>query len=570
MKNALYISVLLALVLSGVVPAQEASAQRTDGEEVEPFRISRGQSFSASPGGQGDRGDGVPRYSATQALVDYKEALDVVLRNHVSGNEADPEKLTKLAIETMLSTLDPHSSYFDPREYSELLAEQRSEYFGIGASIANFGYGEDLSTYIVATFEGSPAYVAGLRFGDRIVEVDGLRVVGRNSLIVRNRVRGPIGSEVTIVVERAGVDKRLTYKLRRKRVPQPSIPDHYMLDETVGYVDLSAGFNYTTKDELDRALSDLARSGMRSLILDLRDNTGGILEQAVHVAGKFLPRGSRILSQRGRSPFDNRDWDSGTKTPVGIPLIVLVNEETASASEIVAGALQDHDRALIVGTRTFGKGLVQSVIDLPHGAGMTLTSAKYYTPSGRLIQRDYSNVGLYDYYRHKSIITESQDQKHKKETAGGRTVFGGDGIRPDQTVEAFELNERRLSLLDPLFFFSRDLSAGQISGLDSYRVFRQTSYSGSGSDREFLISPEVLNAFKDYVSTVRPEGVTEALLVEEESFIKARLRYNLYVAAYGTESGKRILNDTDPQVRVALDLLPKARQMASKKVAAQK
>lgn len=564
MRKALFLFLLLSIALAAPLSAQEGSAERTTGEEVEPFRISRGQSFSASPGGEGGRTTGAPSFTATQALVDYREALELVLANHVSGAEADAEKLTKSAIGSMLQTLDPHSNYFDSSEYAELLSDQHSEYFGIGASIASFGSGKDLATYIVSTFEGSPAHRSGLRFGDRIVAIDGVDVRAKSSLVVRNMVRGPVGSEVTVSVEREGVDLPVSVKLKRTRVPQPSIPDFYMLDGSVGFVDLSEGFNYTTSEELDTALRELSRRGMRSLILDLRDNTGGILEQAVYVAGKFLPKGTKILSQKGRIAFDNREWSSRNGSSLSLPLIVLVNEETASASEIVAGALQDHDRALIVGTRTFGKGLVQSVIDLPYGAGLTLTTAKYYTPSGRLIQRDYSNVGLYDYYNHKTILTEGQEQKYLKKTAGGRPVFGGDGIRPDETIDAIPMNAVRAALLDPIFLFSRELAAGSQPGLAAYRIGAQTHYAGSGSDREFDISAEVLKAFGSYLERFGDPELSKDLLEREKVFIAERLRFNLYSAAYGNVVAGRVLNSGDPQISKAMGLFPKARQLAAR------
>ncbi|MCO6510362.1 MAG: S41 family peptidase [Aridibacter famidurans] len=564
MRKALFLFLLLPVALSASVRAQEGSAERTTGEEVEPFRISRGQSFAASPGGEGGRTKGAPAFTATQALVDYREALELVLANHVSGAEADSARLTKSAIESMLLTLDPHSNYFDPSEYAELLSDQHSEYFGIGASIASFGKEGSLATYIVSTFEGSPAHRSGLRFGDRIVAIDGKDVSGRDSLVVRNLVRGPVGSDVAVSIERAGADSPITVKLKRTRVPQPSIPDFYMINGTVGYVDLSAGFNYTTNEELDVALRELSRKGMRSLVLDLRDNTGGILEQAVHVAGKFLPKGTKILSQKGRLSFDNREWNSRNRTALSLPLIVLVNEETASASEIVAGALQDHDRALIVGDRTFGKGLVQSVIDLPYGAGLTLTTAKYYTPSGRLIQRDYSNVGLYDYYNHKTILTEGQEQKYLKKTAGGRPVFGGDGIRPDEVVKSEPLNAERSALLDPIFLFSRELAAGYLPGLAAYKIVAQVHYTGAGSDREFEIGPDVFKAFREYAAAFGDPNLSDSVLEREAEFISERLRFNLYSAAYGNVVANRVLNSGDPQLLKALDLFPKARQLASK------
>jgi len=561
---------LLSLILAaGAAVGQEGSVSRTTGEKVQPFRISPGKSFSASSGAK-QSDPSASGFTATQALVDYREALELILAHHVEGADADPAALTKSAIESMLETLDPHSSYFDPSEYAELLSDQRSEYHGIGASIANFGEGDEMATYIVSTFPGSPAFAEGLRFGDRIAKVDGSDVTGMSSLTVRDRVRGPIGSDVTLTIDRASEKQPIEVRLRRGRVPQPSIPDFYMLESSVGYVDLSAGFNYTTDDELRDAIRELSRKGMKSLVLDLRNNTGGILDQAVAVAGRFLPKGKKVLSQKGRIPIDNRIWTNSNRTPVMLPLIVLVNEETASASEIVAGALQDYDRALIVGKRTFGKGLVQSVIDLPYGAGLTLTTAKYYTPSGRLIQRDYSNIGLYDYYKHKTILTEGQQQEYKRQTESGRPVFGGDGIRPDESVEGNDLSDLEADLIEPLFFFSRELAAGNIEKQDSYRINEQISYKGNGTDREFNVSEQLLDEFNKYSRKQFPGKFSPADLSKSRDFIVERIRYNLYSALYGNVFATRILNENDPQIVRALELFPKARQLARRRPAPQK
>lgn len=559
--TSLFISLLLLTVWSS---GQESNVSRTAGEEVEPFRISRGRSFSASGSKEGSGAEGrVPPYGSTQASSDYREALELIVSNHVDGGSADIPRLTKSAIGSMLQTLDPHSNYFDPFEFSELLSDQHSEYFGIGASIANFGFGSGTATYIVSTFPESPAFVNGLRFGDKILKVNGEPVTGKSSLYVRDRVRGPIGSEVRITVERAGLDAPVTVALKRDRVPQPSIPDHYMLPGSVGYIDLSAGFNYTTSEELNAAIAELSAAGMKSLILDLRDNTGGILEQAVKVAERFLPRGRKILSQKGRIPLDNRTWISGNRRPSDLPLIVLVNGDTASASEIVAGALQDYDRALIVGSRTFGKGLVQSVIDLPYGAGLTLTSGKYYTPSGRLIQRDYSKVGLYDYYQHKTGPAAGELREYVKKTAAGRTVYGGDGIGPDEKVETKKLSEVQQRLVDPIFFFSRELAAGSIKELPGFVVRAQSDHRAEGRIRRFRIEKDVVEAFSRFVDTHPEFRIGNAEFRDESEFISQRIKYNLYSAAYGNVFANRVLNENDPQLLRALELFPKAKQLWS-------
>src|SRR5438128_3832853 len=309
---------------------------------------------------------------------DFNEALSVIQAHYIEGNKLDLNNVYKSSIIGALRTLDPHSNYFDKEEFDELKTDQRSEYFGIGASIQNYAVGDDVETFITATFESSPASRAALRFGDRIVEVDGVKMTGKAAAEVRDKIRGPRGSVVKITVERAA-DKRIqVVQIIRDAVPQPSIPDYYLLKPGVGYIDMRRGFTYTTSEELQAALEDLHAKGMTSLVLDLRDNPGGFLDQAIQVAEMFLPRGQVILTQKGRDGLKDGTRASRNTAPDLTPLVILINENTASASEIVAGAMQDHDRALIVGTTSFGKGLVQTIIPLEYGAGLTLTSAKYY------------------------------------------------------------------------------------------------------------------------------------------------------------------------------------------------
>ncbi|HSK73121.1 MAG TPA: S41 family peptidase, partial [Pyrinomonadaceae bacterium] len=415
-------------------------------------------------------------------------------------------------------------------------------------------------TFVISTFPDSPAFRASLRFGDKIISVDGENVSGRSSTYVRDKVRGKRGSIARLTIERADTGKIETVELKRNRVPQPSIPDAYLLRQNIGYVDLTTGFNYTTIDELNVALQDLREQGMNSLILDLRDNPGGILEQAVRVAEKFLPAGQTIVSQRGRFPIDNRTWKSGSKSAENIPLIILVNKSSASASEIVAGALQDYDRALIIGEKTFGKGLVQSIINLPYGSGLTLTTAKYYTPSGRSIQRDYSNGNLYDYFNHKINLNEKERKNYAAKTISGRTIFGGDGIEPDETVKSSELNHTQVSLLDPLFFFAREIAAGKIARFENFRINQPIKYGQRVRFGDFKITDELFDTFKIYV--VKNWKIPAEKLESEKAFIKTRLRYNLATAAFGNVAANQVLTEDDRQIARALEFLPRAQQLA--------
>ncbi len=529
-------------------------------EEVEPFKIKKGSSFSASTPRSNQnpaKNPQIPNGSITQ---DFSDALEIIRKNHVDGKNANYNELTKSAIDSMLHTLDPHSNYFDAAEYQELLTDQQSEYFGIGATIANYEKDGETNTFVIATFPDSPAFRAGLRFGDKILAVNGENMVGKNSSIVRDKVRGKKGSVVRVLVERGDSRRPETVELRRNRVPQPTIPDAYMLRTGIGYIDMSEGFNYTTAEELGVALGELHKQGMTSLILDLRENTGGILDQAVKTAEKFLPAGSVIVSQRGRFAIDNRVWRSTNKTPETMPMVVLVNDSTASASEIVAGAIQDYDRALVVGENSFGKGLVQSIIDLPYSSGLTLTTAKYYTPSGRSIQRDYSKSSLYDYFNHKAAI--QTQTKTEAKTLTGRKVFGGDGITPDEIVKNQVLTDVEAELLDPIFFFSNELANGKIAGFENYKINGQIKYGNRIRPSDYPVNDEILKAFKSFIAQSAEWKSLAASVEADKTFIKSRIRYNVVTAAFGTVSANQVLVEEDKQVAKAVENLPRAQQLA--------
>lgn len=499
---------------------------------------------------------------------DFDEAIKVIQENYIEGKKLDYNEVFKSSIIGMLRTLDPHSNYYDREEYDELRTDQRSEYFGIGASIQNYIFGEQTDTFITATFPNSPAARAGLRFGDRIVSVDNVKTMGKTSLEVRDKIRGPLGSTVKITVERAN-DKRLrTVEITRDAVPQPTIPDAYLLKPGVGYIDMTRGFNYSTTEELQSALEMLRTKGASSLVLDLRNNPGGFLEQAIHVAEVFLPYGQLILTQKGRNGFRDNTFKSRNSSADPIPLVILVNENTASASEIVAGAMQDHDRALIVGQTSFGKGLVQSIIPLEYGTGLTLTSAKYYTPSGRLIQRDYAENSYYDYYTHggSKRLDETDAAKPvgpEKKTDTGRKVYGGGGIAPDESVKARTITVAQRRLLSPLFAFTRELVNDRIPGVSGYRVPGGIDFNHQLTREDFAMGEPVFNAFKDFIAgDARFKGLAP-LLAHNRSFIELQLRFNVVMAAYGRVTADRVfVMSDDQQVARAVEVLPRARDLA--------
>ena len=502
---------------------------------------------------------------------DFNEALQMIREQYVDGKKLNHNDVFKSSILGMLRSLDPHSNYYDREEFDELKTDQRSEYFGIGASIQNYIRGDKADTFVTATFDGSPAAKAGLRYGDRIVEVDGVKMTGKTSLEVRDKIRGPRGSSVKLTLERAADNRLEKVDIVRDAVPQPSIPDAYMLRPGVGYIDMTRGFNYTTTDELLDALETLHGKGMNSLVLDLRNNPGGFLDQAIHVAEVFLRSGQLILTQRGRNGFRDNTYESRNNSPNTTPLVILINETSASASEIVAGAMQDHDRALIVGQTSFGKGLVQSIIPLEQGAGLTLTSAKYFTPSGRLIQRDYTNGGFYDYYTHGAGIAGQQKEEPAKQTGpekrtdNGRAVFGGGGIAPDEVVKQRTVNLTQRRLLSPMFSFTRELVNGRIRGLESMRVTGPLKFKHDLKAEEFKVTDAMFKAFRDFVAADPAFKVTTAMVDRNRAFVELEMRTNLVTASHGRVIGDRVfIMSSDPQVAKAVDVLPRARELSQR------
>ena len=305
---------------------------------------------------------GERKVSTEKIKDDVTEALAVIEQNYASGKKIDYNEVFKGSIEGMLHTLDPHSNYFDAKEFEQFRTEQSSRYYGIGATIGDLSdpNGKVIATYIRATFDGAPAHKAGLRYGDKILEVNGTNVVGKAFPEVRNLLRGPRGTIAKLVVERHATGKRENVEITRDAVPQPSISQAYMIRPGIGYIGMNGGFNQTTYAEFVEAMRSLKAKGMTQLILDLKDNGGGLVGQAYRVANTFLSAGQTVFTQKGRIEGVTEPYRADNTKPETLPVVVLVNRNSASATEILAGALQDHDRALIVGETTFGKGLVQN------------------------------------------------------------------------------------------------------------------------------------------------------------------------------------------------------------------
>jgi len=564
-KNKFSLALMALMTLALSLPPFVLAQQKRDQTNNSPGTSSTGK--TGLPPVVPNRRSRRAASGATAAVQqDFDEALSIIKERYIDGNKLDFNSVYKSSMIGMLRTLDPHSNYFDKEEFDEMKTDQRSEYYGIGASIQNYSVGDEVDTYVAATFQNSPAGRAGLRFGDRIDAVDGVNMHAKTSAEVRDKIRGPKDTQVKLTITHAASGQSDTVEIVRAAVPQPSVPDAYMIRPGVGYIDMTRGFNYDTVDGLLSALDFLHARGMNSLVLDLRNNPGGFLEQAIHVAETFLPAGQLILTQKGRNPINDREYKSRNSDPDRTPLVILVNEYTASASEIVAGAMQDHDRALIVGQTSFGKGLVQSIIPLDYGAGLTLTSAKYYTPSGRLIQRDYSDGGFYNYiYRGGTLRDSSGDTKPNgpaSRTDTGRPVFGGGGITPDEAVKQDAFTTTELRLRNPLFFFARDVATGRIAGLDRYKIAGPIEFGHDLNGTDFPMNEAVFGAFKEFVAANANWKALMPVLDRNRQFIETQLRSNLATAAYGTVTALQVVVKEDPQVAKAVEVVPRARDLA--------
>jgi carboxyl-terminal processing protease len=357
-------------------------------------------------------------------------------------------------------------------------------------------------------------------------------------------------------------------------VKLPSVRNAFMISNTrTGYIALTGGFSSKTDEEVTEALAKLKKEGLRQLILDLRDNPGGLLNEAVKVASKFLDPGQAIVKVIGRSgePSANPYIVPDKNEPEVMPLVVMVNRNSASASEIVAGALQDHDRAVIVGENTFGKGLVQQVIKLPFGTGLVLTTAKYLTPTGRSIQRDYTNVSFYDYYRNRNEDKEGVKGAPRGEaysTDLGQTVYGGGGIEPNVIVKSPDLSKLRQRLFYGVFHFVRQLVAGQIAGFGEYRI-EEAQHKSKLKDEDahrYPINDALIGAFRQYIASHAADkpnfNVTEEQFHTNLDYIRSHLRREIVTAAYGPEAGDQIYLADDVQFRKGIESLEQARMLA--------
>jgi carboxyl-terminal processing protease len=487
----------------------------------------------------------------------FTAALNAIETSYVDKVESD--RLVYGAIRGMLGTLDPHSSFFDPREYAQMRERQEGRYYGIGVSIQVF----DGDVTAMNVFEGSPAYKNGIRRGDVLAKVAGEDAKGWTVDQAMHKLRGPKGTSVDVGVKRRGYEQLIPMTLTRDEVYIPTVPAYFMIDATTGYIRMQ-DFGENTDRDVKHALHDLASKGMRRLLFDIRGNPGGPLDQAIKVANEFLPRGKMIVYTRGRVANSDQDYRATEESEfTDMPIVVLANRGSASASEIVTGALQDHDRAYIVGETTFGKALVQSVYRISGGAGLALTTAHYYTPSGRLIQRPWD--ASFDEYLSYTLRDQDANKPHNptdlKHTDAGRAVYSGGGIEPDKRVagptEGF--NPGRFGrLLNGRGEFA---SYAQKYMAEGDTRIAQQSTGGKTVKPNFVADDAMVADFREQLKTDRVK-IDEDAFANDLPFIKAMIRFEIDNAVFGIADARRHLIGVDPQAQAALTMFGEAQKLA--------
>jgi carboxyl-terminal processing protease len=497
--------------------------------------------------------DKIPEHYKT-----FSQALSAIESNYVDKVESDA--LVTSAIRGMLATLDPHSSYFTPQEYARMRERQEGRYYGIGVSIVSLD--NDITAVVV--FEGSPAYKKGIRSGDIIAKVNGDSAKGWTTEKAMSVLRGPKGTPVHIEIRRRGYDEPIPVELTRDEVYIPTVPAYFMIDATTGYVRMQ-DFGENTDHDVKHALHELASKGMRRLLFDIRQNPGGPLDQAIKVANEFLPRNNLIVFTRGRIPNSDQDYkatEDGEFT--NIPIVLLANRNSASASEIVTGALQDHDRAYVVGETTFGKALVQSIYRISGSAGLALTTAHYHTPSGRLIQRPWD--ATFDEYLSYSLKDQDVARPHNPSdlmhTDAGRPVYSGGGIEPDKRVagpiEGFNPGRFGRTLYARQTF---ERFAQRYTAEGDTRIGGAASATGRKTVKaNFIVDDAMVSEFKEQLKTDRIK-IDEDAFTKEIDFIRAMIRFRIDEAVFGIAEARRHLIMVDPQAQTGLQMFGEAQKL---------
>ncbi len=497
--------------------------------------------------------------SRTQQLAARLDTLsrmfDIIEAYYVEDVEA--EELFQNAVQGMLDELDPHSRYYSSEEYRDLRERYRGDYHGIGIQFDIF----DGILTVLDALEGGPSEKLGLRPGDQIIKIAGENAIGLDNDEIYALLRGPKGTRVGVTVMRPALDEQWDVQITRDEVEVPAVLASTMIAPGVGYVWLTT-FSQKGADQLERSLEEFEQQGMTAFVLDLRGNRGGLMSQAIRITDKFLSGGKQIVETRGKAPnSDSKNYSTDRDTHPRVPMIVLVDHTSASASEIVAGALQDHDRALVVGQLTWGKALVQNQFEFNDGSALFLTIARYYTPSGRMIQRPYTGGDDGDYMSPdwEAIYASRDAGMPEFETAAGRTVLGGGGIMPDFEVDPTQASGLAVWLYNRRYTFQFATRFVSDHGAEIPMAFDEFL-------DDFEVSDENVQAFIDFLNrpnirTVLDEG---GVPLDDETVDEARENLRMYIKAHiaanvwGLEAGRIVLLDYDGQVEGALGLLPQA------------
>src|ERR1700752_5069142 len=488
------------------------------------------------------------------AVRDFTRVLNVVQNNYADTVDVD-KAVYQGAIPGMLRMLDPHSNFFDAKQFSLLREDQRGKYYGVGMIVAP----QQNHTVVMAPYAGAPAYNAGIRPGDVILKVDDKSTDQLSTTGVADLLKGPKGTVVKITVSREGYPEPLVFTVTRDEIPRHSVEITFMLKPGVGYIRLS-GFNETTDREIADALKQLNASSLDGLILDMRGNPGGLLNEAVAVGDMLLGKNQLIVSHHGRASAERRYYAIRGNPGDHVPLVILVNGNRAAATEIVSGAVQDHGRGLIVGETTFGKGLVQTVQPLSENTGLALTTARYYTPSGRLIQRDYKTVSLYEYHYERKVPEHPTEIKL---TDSGRQVTGGGGITPDIIVASPKYTKFEQELFRADVFYPAEAGVGGFTR--AYLGTRPTI------THEFAADDEVMHQFRNYL-TKHNVRFSETEIAENQDWIKRKIKQEVFMSTFGMQEGFKVLLEADPQLQKGIEAMPQARALYqnARKIVAQR
>jgi carboxyl-terminal processing protease len=489
----------------------------------------------------------------TQSMNKISAIVDLIDRNYFES--VDHEELAFSSIKGMLQTLDPHSYFLDPRHFERVREEYKGKYYGLGILIQK----QDKRLVVISPIEGGPAYRLGIRSGDVISHIEGETTEPITSTEAMMRLRGPKDTEVTITIVRDGWEDPFDVTIVREEIALHSVRYAFILQDDIGYIHIR-NFAETTTREFEEKMALLSGQGMKKLILDLRNNGGGTFLQSIELSDEFLPQDTLVVSIRGRNRrLDRKYFAEKNGQYEKIPLVILIDGASASAPEILSGAVKDNDRGLIVGQDSWGKGLVQTIVPLAPNAAVALTTAKYYTPSGRSIQRDYSNFEDYYIYRKET----PEDQREVTYTAGGRKVLGQGGITPDYKVEfASDRIVYDLLLKGHFFTYAKKFAEKKRQVTDSY-VFPDESRSTDDAsakkiiDQDFVAGQDVIDDLKAYLHDEKFE-------FEEEQYEAARheigrwLEREIHSALWGVEMGVKAYQKKDPAVLKALEVFPEA------------